>query len=187
MSTTPDLSRLRIAREARSTPSSGRSARGWIVGGILLVVLLIGWFLLQPRDVLVETATASATGGGTRTGSGITANGYVVARTKASVSAEVLGRLEYLPIAEGSVVRQGQVIARIESDSYRAALSAARARLAQLRVEADQAKRDLERAEKLFTQRVLADTEVESARTRQASLAAQVEAAQAQAQVAQAN
>jgi len=40
-----------------------------------------------------------ATGGGTISAAGITANGYVVARTKASVSAKVFGRLAYLGVA----------------------------------------------------------------------------------------
>ena len=152
-----------------------------VVGAILL-----GWLRLAPHAPLVQVALASAVGG-SMSGSGITANGYVVARTKASVSAKVPGRLAYLGVSEGSVVRRGQVIARLENDDYRAAVGAARARVQQLEVERDQAGRDLERARKLHEQRLLPDAELENQSARSRSLAAQVEASRAQLGVAQAN
>jgi len=176
----PDLSRLRIQRDDPA-PSRGRGPWLWIVIVALLIAAVVGWATLSPKGLEVETATASATGGGTATAAGITANGYVVARTKASVSAEVMGRLEYLGVQEGSLVRKGEVIARIQSADYRAALTAARARAQQLRLETEQAQRDLERAERLHTENVIAITEVESARTKKASLEAQTQAAVAQA------
>jgi RND family efflux transporter MFP subunit len=98
-----------------------------------------------------------------------------------------MGRLEYLGVQEGSRVRKGEVIARIQSADYRAALEAARARAQQLRVEMDQSQRDLDRAERLHKDGLIAATEVENARTRRASLAAQLEAAGAQAQQARAS
>jgi HlyD family secretion protein len=135
---------------------------------------------------MVQVALASAVGGSI-SGAGITANGYVVARTKASVSAKVPGRLAYLSVSEGSVVRRGQVIARLENDDHRAAVDAARARVEQLEVERDQSGRDLERARQLHEQHVVSDAELENQSARSRSLAAQVEAARAQLGVAQAN
>jgi RND family efflux transporter MFP subunit len=157
------------------------------VGIVVVAVVLLGAFWMRPRGITVQVATASATGGGVATAAGITANGYVVARTKASVSAEVMGRLESLGVQEGSRVRKGEIIARIQSADYRAALAAARARAEQLRVETDQGQRDLERAERLNKEGLIATTEVENARTRKASLVAQLEAANAQAQEARAS
>src|SRR5262245_41251532 len=135
MSTTPDLSRLRISRddapERLTVPG-----RGLWIAILLLPLAIAAWWLLRPRALEGEVATAAATGGGSVSAAGISANGYIVARTKASVSAKVLGRLEYLGVSEGSQVRRGQVIARIESADYRAALRAARARSEQLEAEA---------------------------------------------------
>ena len=183
----PDLSRLRIQRDAPVTTSGGRGPWLWIVILALLVAAGIAWATLRPKGIQVQVATASATGGGTATAAGITANGYVVARTKASVSAEVMGRLEYLGVQEGSDVKKGEIIARIQSADYRAGLSAARARAQQLRLETEQAQRDLERAERLHTENVIAITEVETARTKKASLEAQTQAAVAQAAQASAS
>ena len=176
----PDLSRLRIQRDDPA-PRRGASPWPWIALVVLLAIAVGAWAMLRPKGPEVQVALASATGGGTATAAGITANGYVVARTKASVSAEVMGRLEYLGAQEGSVVRKGDVLARIQSADYRAALGAAKARAQQLRLEAEQAQRDLGRAEQLFREKVLASAELENARTRRASLAAQAEAAAAQA------
>jgi RND family efflux transporter MFP subunit len=186
MSTTPpDLSRLRIHRDPPAPP---RSRRGLWLGIIAVLVLAaLALAFLRPRPTVVEVASATATGGGTLTAAGITASGYVVARTKASVSAKVLGRLTYLSVQEGSRVGRGQVMARIENGDYRAALAAARAQLAQLRAESSQAARDLERAKKLLEQHVISDTDLEQARTRHVALEAQVEGALAQVELAAAN
>ena len=59
-----------------------------------------------------------------------TASGYVVARRKAVVSAKIQGRLSELRVEEGSRVREGEVIARLESDRLRGAGERARRRRA---------------------------------------------------------
>ena len=106
---TPDLSQLRIRRD--DPPTVGGSARrGWIWLVLLGVATLgtAGFFVLRPQPVAVEVATVSVSGGsGSVTGEGISANGYVVARKKASVSAKTAGQLVYLGVHEGSDVRAG--------------------------------------------------------------------------------
>src|SRR5262245_36511663 len=109
----PDLSRLRIQRDAPR--ASG--ARGGRIATIALIALAIlatavGALLKLRRPVDVEVASVAVSGGGTVTGEGISANGYVVARTKASVSAKIPGRLASLVVHEGSEVRKGEVVAR---------------------------------------------------------------------------
>ena len=185
---TPDLSRLRIDR-GDPPPTPRRGAGPWIPIGLgLLVVLAIGASLvLGPRPREVHVALAAATGGGSVTGAGITANGYVVARTKASVSAKIPGRMCYLGVGEGSHVRRGQVIARLESGDYRAALLAARAAAAATEVQLAQARRDLERSRSLRASNVISDAELESATTRASTLAAQLDEQRAQVALARAN
>src|SRR5437867_10852328 len=185
---TPDLSRLRIDRGA-PPPTPRRGAGPWIPIGLgLLVVLAIGPSLvLGPRPREVHVALAAATGGGSVTGAGITANGYVVARTKASVSAKIPGRMSYLGVGEGSHGRRGQVIARLESGDYRAALLAARAAAAATEVQLAQARRDLERSRSLRASNVISDAELESATTRASTLAAQLDEQRAQVALARAN
>ncbi|MEK7330709.1 MAG: efflux RND transporter periplasmic adaptor subunit, partial [Candidatus Eisenbacteria bacterium] len=175
----------------RSEPAPRGSGPGWrtpaLVVTTLVVLAGIAWALLAPRAIEVRVALVSATGGGTLSAAGITANGYVVARTKASVSAKVFGRLAYLGVSEGSVVKKGEVIARLENDDYRAAVDAARARLHQIEIEHDQAGRDLARADKLHGEHLISDSDLEDRTSRYRSLGAQVESARAQLEVAQAS
>jgi RND family efflux transporter MFP subunit len=135
----------------------------------------------------VQVGTAEATGGGSASGEGITANGYVVARTKASVSSKILGRLAWIGVTEGSVMRSGEVIARIEDSDYAAALNAARANIAQYDAQIAQAKRDLHRSQALRGQELVSDAELENAQTRLDVLTAQRGSAKAQESVAEAN
>jgi RND family efflux transporter MFP subunit len=150
----------------------------------VLLVAVVAFFLLRPRPTEVQVASVEATGGGVATSGGITANGYVVARTKASVSAKIPGRMAYLGVSEGSRVRRGQVIARIENADYRASLNAARAQLAQTQVELAQARRDLERARSLREQNVLPEAEYENRATRVQALEAERNAGRAQVALA---
>jgi RND family efflux transporter MFP subunit len=106
-----------------------------------VVVVLVGLYALRAQQAFsateVETATAAvsrdtAPSAGTPI---LTASGYVVARRKAVVSAKIQGRLSELRVEEGSVVREGETIARLESIDYEAAVQ--RADAAVLRAEAD--------------------------------------------------
>ena len=183
----PDLSRLRIRRDP-TLASGGAPDHAWIWLVILvLFAALAGVLVLRPRTVEVEVATATVSGGGAVTGDGISANGYVVARTKASVSAKIAGQLTYLGVHEGSHVRAGEIVARIESDAYAAATEAAKAEIGRIDVDLAQARRDLERAKTLSGQQVLSTHDLEDAQTRvDASLALQT-SARAQLRVAEAN
>src|SRR5205814_3324118 len=143
----PDISDLRIDRDQPRTPSGGRG-KLWFAGILVLALAGVAIGVLRaPRAIEVRVASAAVSGAGA-TGAGISANGYVVARTKASVSAKIAGRLEYLSVAEGSFVRRDQVIARIESSIYRAQVEAAKAQITEAQAQLVQARRDHERAKK---------------------------------------
>ena len=199
MPTTSDLERLRIRREDEpakapspfaSGPPPVRVAGGsrraiWIMLALLLVALLVGFLAFGSRAPEVVTAPVEVTGGASGGGMpAITASGYVVARTKASVAAKVAGRLAYLGVSEGSKVRKGEIIARIEGTDLAAALEAARASAAQATAENAQAKSDLVRATALEGRGVISAVELENARTKANALAAAERAAAANARLA---
>jgi RND family efflux transporter MFP subunit len=133
----------------------------------------------------------------------VTANGYVVARTRASVSAKLAGRLAELKVSEGSFVRQGEVIARLESADYQAQVAQAEAALATSRAEAveatsrrDQLRREARRVADIRRESptLVSEQEVEAAQSvadqadaRVQALASRVAAAEAQFRYAQVN
>lgn len=161
------------------------------------------FFLLRSRtESEVRVAMAEfQTGGGGAARSGVTASGYVVARTKASISSKISGRLEYLGVTEGQGVASGDVLARLENADYQAELKAqqamvalARAALLEATAERDQLRRDVSRLEDLKRDQLISDQEAErlasslaAAEARVLSREAQIRSAEAQVEVARAN
>ncbi len=189
MTSASDLSSLRIDRRAPVPPGGGPGRIAlWAIPAVLALAALAWFTVLRPRPIEVKVATAEATGGaGSASGEGITANGYVVARTRASVSAKILGRLASIAVHEGSRVRRGEVIATIEGADYQAALRVARAVEVQFDVQLGQARRDLARAKVLRAGDLSSDADLENAQARVDGLAAQLQSAKAQTGLAAAN
>lgn len=198
----PDLSRLKINRDEPSPAAKRALKRNASLAGLAAVFLVVVFVLARGGGgPEVTVARAERVGGAASAGVGITANGYVIARTKASVSSKISGRLAYLGVEEGSVVRRGEVIARLENDDYRAVvlqaeaeLQRARAALAVAQAERDQLRRDLTRAEALLEKNLISEQQVEDLSARLAAgdarvgvQDAQVEAAAAVGGVATAN
>jgi len=131
MSSPVDLSKLRINRDAPAAPVRKALTRNLIIFVVAIALAATAIFALKARAVpTVQVATATATGAAGATSGGatsVTANGYVVARTKASVSAKIAGRLAYLGVSEGSFVHKGDIIARLDNADLLAAVSQARA------------------------------------------------------------
>jgi RND family efflux transporter MFP subunit len=134
MTAPADLSRLRINRDAPPSPVRKALGRNLIIFGAALVVLVAAAFTMKSRAVPTVQVVTAAAGAGSGAPAGgatsVTANGYVVARTKASVSAKTPGRLAFLGVSEGSYVKRGNVIARLDNADVEAAVAQAQANVA---------------------------------------------------------
>jgi RND family efflux transporter MFP subunit len=183
----PDLSSLRIDRDAAPARQGSGAKRPLLIGAAALAVIAVLVFFLLPKDMSVRAALVETTGGGSAAQGGISANGYVVARTKASVSARLPGRLEYLGVTEGTRVRKGEIVARIESADFEAGLAAARATQNQYEAELTQARRELDRARRLRAENVLSASDLEDAGTRFQVAEARLASGRAQVALAAAN
>ena len=110
------------ADDQRSRPSPDRSteSRRWRRLTALLLAaasLAVGaWYASLPRAVAVRT-TPIVVAYPSQQFAMLTASARVVAPRKVAVAAKVSGRLEWLGVAEGSRVRAGEVIARIQPRS----------------------------------------------------------------------
>ena len=196
----PDLSKLRINRD-QPPPAVrrvfGRAALIAIVA--ILVLATLAAVVVRGRAPLVQVAAVTASAGGARgeaTGAtAVTANGYVVARTKASVSAKIPGRLAFLGVAEGSYVRAGEVIARLDNADYQAAVAqadaevaSARANVIEAQADRDQLLREAERQRTVRAQNpaLVSQQDLDLAESRAAQADARVRAASARQDAAQA-
>ncbi|GFO60252.1 hemolysin secretion protein D [Geomonas silvestris] len=169
-----DLNKLTIDKERYTSPAGpGKRRRFWlIIAAAVLLVALLGWRVLVTRPVQVEVATVSLVYP-SQTFSLLNASGYVVAQRKAAVSSKATGRLEWLGVEEGSVVRAGQLLARLENrdvtatkDQAQASLANARAVLEQARVEEKDAARNLSRNKELIGQGIISQSDYDSAKAR---------------------
>lgn len=183
----PSLSQLKIDKSSPVAPKrQGRKWlwRGGIVAGVILAGLAVWRF--APGGVRVESALvvkAYPTQAMTR----LTASGYVVAQRRAAVASKLTGRLVWLGVEEGSRVREGEILARLESEDLRAALerSTAQMRAASREIEAARSEMidaDLEfgRRAKLYRQEVIARAELDTSANRQRTASARLAAAKAQ-------
>jgi HlyD family secretion protein len=167
-------------------------------GGGLLAVLLVagglgwglGWFGGGPTGVSVETETAQ-----TRTITEVvTAFGRAQPEVEVTISPDVSGEIVELPVQEGDVVEQGDLLARLNPDDYRAQLEEREARVAQQkanlassRADSVQARQTYERKKKLYERDVIPESEFENAKSTYQQAVAQLESARFQVESARAN
>ncbi|SNB44844.1 efflux RND transporter periplasmic adaptor subunit [Geobacter sp. DSM 9736] len=187
-----DLSRLKIEKRAPETGARGR--RRWrlpaaLVGGIAIVAAALALF---PRSVEISTASVSQVYP-SQSFTLLNASGYVVADRKAAVAAKITGRLDWLGVEEGTRVREGQVLARLENLDTRAARDQAAANLAgasasveQALAEIGDAKSAFERQKELVGQGIVAKSEFDAAEARYLKAQAALEGARHQVRSAQA-
>jgi len=121
-----DLSALRIRRE----PERKGGVQRWLAAGALLVVLAgAAAYLLAGRAFRarkVETITVSVVTEGQAT-TLLSATGYIEAERKADLSPKITSRITELNVTEGTRVKQGQVIARLDHTDLDAQLADSKA------------------------------------------------------------
>ena len=135
---TPDLSRLRIDRSM--APVVRRRRHRWIWLGLLAVLAAGGgaWIALQPRVATVQ-ATPVVTAFPSQQFVVLNSTGYVVAQRKAAIASKATGRLEWLGVLEGSRVKAGDVIARLDNRDVAAQAQSADANVLAARAALEQA------------------------------------------------
>lgn len=133
-----DVQALKIDRGARR---GRRRRRSSLTTPLVLLALAggLGWLFQRQLLELVDsvrlpaveaTPVVSRSAGAAAGAAGVSANGYVIARTRAALSADAPGRIVEMNVVEGSRVSAGDVVARLYHDEFEAALEQATADLA---------------------------------------------------------
>jgi HlyD family secretion protein len=196
-----DLSKLSLNKSAPSQALAKRRKKRiakWIVIGVAIAAAA-GFFASKRANAPTEVEIGSVTTAFPTQGfTLLNATGRVVAAKKAAVSTKATGRLEFLGVQEGSEVKAGQIIARIEAldvnatkDQARAGAQAARANLEQGKAELVDAEANFKRQQELFEKKFVsaavldaAKARVDRARATIASLNAAIGVADAQTRAA---
>ena len=117
----------------------------------------------------------------------ISATGTVEAIQTAAVGSQVGGTVQKVAFREGAFVRAGQLLIQLDPRPFRAALDQALAALARDRAQAATAMADAQRAEKLFGQGMLSQSEWDQKRADAEALHATVQADSAAVSTARLN
>ena len=200
---------LRSLAIDRSASDATRAApRRWhvrmVVGGGAAAVLVIAAVLLlqlladrstdrtaasQPPASTAQPASAPAAD--QRRLAGLAASGYVVARRKATVAAEITGKVVAVMVEEGMVVKEGQELALLDSVLAEKDLALAKSRVesaeaavAVISADLDDAVRIVVRAKTLSQKNVMSEADLTKAEARAGVLSAQLRQYQAQFETA---
>ncbi len=188
------LDRLRIDKGKSASVAAGRG-KLWlfVLSALILGLIFLSIILFYKRTVTVETTSVSQV----YPAQGFTllnASGYVVAQRKAAVAAKTTGRLEWLGVEEGSRVKAGDIVARLENRDLAASLEQAVAsvnssesQLLQLKAERSDATQSFNRIKELLKHGIVANSEYDTAEARYHRAMAAVSGAEASLRVAQAS
>ncbi|HPT22457.1 MAG TPA: efflux RND transporter periplasmic adaptor subunit [Bacteroidales bacterium] len=150
---------------------------------VLILVAIIGkkqgWFgkALTVKIAVEKAEKRSIT-------EAITANGKIQPEKEVKISPDVSGEIVELPIKEGDHVEKGELLLRIKPDTYisqrdqsQAAISSARARLAQMEAQFTQAELSFKRNKQLYAEQTISKSDYEQAEATYTVAKAEVEAA----------
>ncbi|MGW1419403.1 efflux RND transporter periplasmic adaptor subunit [Bradyrhizobium manausense] len=191
------------------SPSTGHSSRPqrWLlpaIGGLIVLVALGGGAVLwlggpiqsaqtpsvegpSPQVVRSDNALQKSVALAPSSTSSLIASGYVVARRKATIAAEVTGKVVDLLVDEGMVVQAGQVLARLDDvladKDYalaQARAEASEAAMAAIAADLVDAERILNRTQTLSGKNYATEADLTKAQARAGVLRAQLHQAEAQ-------
>jgi len=164
----------------------------WIIGGVVVVVGLIAANMLTsgrqvPEVETVEIARKDLV-------ETVSASGTLTPKRKVDVSANTMGRITRLAVAEGDTVLEGDFLLEVDPTeyesmvrSYEAAVATVEADLELTLATAAQSRSDRDRIESLHELGLVSDEQWQTATTSVSVEAARVESARARLRQAQAN
>jgi HlyD family secretion protein len=138
-----ELKNLQIDRKKRRSQEPSKWATRWIICGVLILLLLGGWRFaaekMNPAPVVEVQRVRSISAGSAPAGVVLNATGYIVAAHRIEVAAKVIGKVKWIGVDKGDLVREGAVLVRLEDDEYQAQLTQAKGQLTSLQAKLDEA------------------------------------------------
>jgi HlyD family secretion protein len=165
-----DLSKLKIEKTTEIRKSRRRKIYiYWLSGVAIAAIAAFMAYYYIFATVSVKATTVSLTYPSQEL-TVLNASGYVVAERKASVAAKTTGRLVWIGVEEGSRVKKGEILAKLENEDVRAAMDQAAANLKvaydnlkQAKAELDDATLNLKRNKDLLERNFIARSDYDTA------------------------
>jgi HlyD family secretion protein len=208
---TEDKSKLlRSLSIDRSANKPERSNRRWLPISAAIAVCIVGFAAFAayefrrpdpPKEVASQPAQQPNTQSQTpqpqqtptnnKAAGSLAASGYVVARRKATVAAEITGKVVEVFIDEGMTVTEGQVVARLDSvlaerdyELARSRVETADAAMAAIHADLEDATRIMSRLQTLSQKNFATEADLTKAQARVGVLSAQLRQTQSQLETA---
>lgn len=188
------LDSLRINRDVAEPGRRSRVLPMMLATVVVLSMLLLTWlwWARSPQPTLIQVAVAQSPSNQAGQGTVLNASGYVVARRLATVSSKVTGKIAEVFIEEGMTVAAGQILARLDDATAKAAyaladsqLTAAKAALAEIEVRLDEAQRNLDRIRPLREKQLVSVADLDTAEAGAKAQKARLDTAKSEVQVAE--
>lgn len=151
----------------------------WIILAVVIVLAaLAGWFFFGRKKAETTTfKTAKIEKGNLQIT--VRASGTLQAVTTVQVGTQVSGIIKKIYVDFNSVVREGQVIAVLDTTYLVQAVDDARASMKRAEIQVNQAKREFDRTRQLFDQKVMAQADYDLALTNYETAVTNASSAQA--------
>lgn len=170
-----DIAKLKIEKSEKIIKPGRRRKKPLVIAAVVLLLLTAGGLyfggILVPA-ISIDVTTVSQFYP-SQSMSLLNASGYIVAQRKAAVASKVTGSLVALMVEEGSKIKRGDVIARMENidvsavrDQAAANLNTALATLEQTRADRDNAQKEYERYKQLVARDYVSKSDYEVVETR---------------------
>ena len=139
-----DLSKLKIDKSRGVVRPRKRRRVIYAIMAVLCIIVLVSLYArgVFTPSIQVQVATVSQFYP-SQAFTMLNASGYVVAQRKSALASKVTGRLIWLGVEEGSPVKMGQVVARLENQDVSATRDQAAANVNAARFALEQAQADL--------------------------------------------
>ena len=149
----------------------------FIIGGVIILAILVV-VALNSNNTKKTTVTVEKAGRG-KIISIVTATGKVKAQADVQISADVMGRIEEMPVKEGDTVKTGQLLLKLDSRSREMAVAQAKGSLISAKSSMETAKINLDRVQQLFSKGMTPQSELDVAKNNFDQASAQVQISQA--------
>ena len=152
------LNNLKIDRSEEPSRPEGAKNKFTLLAAAVVIVVAFFWFFNQEEEITeVTTFTVkSLSNSDSPSASILDASGYVVPRTRATVSSKITGKVMEVFIEEGMYVKKGQILAQLDDSSAVAELNYSISQL-------DEARRVFERTKELTQDQLASQAALDAA------------------------
>jgi RND family efflux transporter MFP subunit len=182
-----DLGSLRIQDGQRRGSKVGKGLAIFFGGLVILAGIAGGVYAFWNNKPIVQVATVHKPVGAGGREALLNASGYVTPRRRATIAAKITGRVTGVFFDEGTVVKEGQLLATLDDSDVQKALASAKAdresteaSIADLQVQLKNANIELHRADQLQKAGVQTQEQLDNASRNADSLKAKIDVARAQ-------